>query len=188
MNRARTRARETCACACALSTLLLLSPARANPLDAFGFGARAPAMGSAYLAVADDAAAGYYNPAGLARGADLRLDAGYQAAVPALRLNGVQQPVEPTRGLAAGLVVPGNLLGLRLAFGVTLFLPDQDLTRLRVLPYDQPRFVLYDNATQRFYLAANLAIHVYRGLYLGGGLTFMSHTSGLVSLKGTIAL
>ena len=33
--------------------------ARANPLDAFGWGARAPALGSAYAAIADDSAAGF---------------------------------------------------------------------------------------------------------------------------------
>lgn len=168
--------------------LCLSGPARANPLDAYGFGARAPALGSAYAAVADDAAAGYYNPAGLARGNDLRIDIGYQAAVPQARLSGSVQPIEPTRGLSLGLVAPGNLLGLHLAFGITLFLPDQHLTRLRVLRYEQPRLQLYDNRTQRVYMAANLAIRLFGRLYLGGGLAFMSHTKGDVYLRGYVTL
>lgn len=157
-------------------------------MDAFGFGARAPALGSAYAALADDAAAGYYNPAGLARGTDLRIDIGYQAALPRLSFSDVTQPIEATRGLALGLVAPGNLLGLRLAFGLTLFLPDQHLTRLRVLRYEQPRLQLYDNRTQRFFMAANLAVRIWRGLYVGGGLTFMSRTRGDVSLRGYVTL
>ena len=47
---------------------------------------------------------------------------------------------------------------------------------------------MYDSRTQRFYLAANLAVRIYRGLYLGGGLAFMSRSSGTVELRGDIAL
>ena len=36
-----------------------------------------------------------------------------------------------------------------------------------VLSFDQPRLHMYDNRTQRLYMAANLAIHIYRGLYVG---------------------
>lgn len=162
--------------------------ARANPLDAFGLGARAPALGSAYSAVADDSAANYYNPAGLARGTDLRIDLGYQAAVPRLSVSGAPQPLMETRGLTAGVVLPGQIFGVRFAFGVSLFLPDQHVTRIRVLSFDQPRLHMYDNRTQRIFLAANLAVHIYRGLYIGGGLTFMSRSSGTVRLRGTIGL
>lgn len=165
-------------------------PARANPHDAFGYGPRATALGSAYAAVADDVAAGYYNPAGLARSADLRIDIGYQAALPFVSLNGVTGATEQpqTRGLLAGIVVPGQVLGVRLAFGVTLYMPDQYVTRIRVLRYDQPRLQMYDNRTQRFYMAANLAVRVLPGLYLGGGLSFMSRTLGTATLRGTITL
>ncbi len=165
-----------------------LGPARANPIDAFGFGARAPALGSAYSAVADDSAAGYYNPAGLARSRDMRIDLGYQAALPQLRFSGAVQPVEATRGMAAGLVVPGDLFGVHLAFGLTLFLPDQHVTRLRTLRYEQPRLQLYDNRTQRLFLAANLAVRIVKGLYVGAGLTFMSRTSGDVSFQGNVTV
>lgn len=172
----------------ALLLCLAARPALANGLDAFGFGARATALGSAYAAVGDDATMGYYNPAALARSQDLHIDVGYQAAVPRLAFSGVQQPIEATRGLVAGLSAPGRLGPVRFAFGVALFLPDQHVTRLRVLRFDQPRLQLYDNRTQRFFMAANLAVHIYRGLYLGGGLTFMSRTSGAVSLKGNVTI
>ncbi len=162
--------------------------AAANPLDSFGWGARAPALGSAYAAIADDSAAGYYNPAGLARGSDLRIDVGYQAARPLIDVSGQRQNVKDARGLAAGIVLPGQILGVRFAFGATLFLPDQYVTRVHVLSYDAPRLQMYDNRTQRFFLAANLAVRIYRGLYIGGGLAFLSRSAGTVQLRGQIAL
>ena len=162
--------------------------ARANPADSYGLGARAPAMGSAYAAVADDTAAGYYNPAGLARSTDLRIDLGYQLARPVLNVSGQPQDLMDSRGLTVGILLPGRLLGLRFAFGVTLFLPDQQATRIRVLSFDRPRLQLYENRAQRMFFAANLALHIYRGLYIGGGLTFMSRSKGVVYLRGRVAL
>jgi len=161
---------------------------RANPIDAFGLGARAPALGSAYAAVADDTAAGYYNPAGLAQSGDLRIDIGYQLARPRLAVSGVSQNLVDSRGITAGVVLPGEILGVRFAFGATLFLPDQQATRIRVLSFDRPRLQLYDNRGQRLYMAANLSIRIFRGLYLGGGLTFMSRSQGKVYLRGRVAL
>ncbi len=162
--------------------------ARANPIDAFGIGARAPALGSAYAAIADDSSAGYYNPAGLAQSGDVHIDIGYQFARPQIAVSGVDQALMDTRGMNAGIILPGELFGVRFAFGATLFLPDQEATRIRVQSFDQPRLQLYENRGQRLYMAANLALHIWRGLYIGGGLTFMSRSQGTVSLRGTISL
>lgn len=173
---------------CGLGLLAATTSAQANPLDAFGLGARAPALGSAYAAVADDSAAGYYNPAGLARSGELHIDLGYQAARPALSVSGQRQQLLDTRGLTAGIVLPGRVLGVQMAFGLSLFLPDQHITRIHVLSHDLPRLHMYDNRTQRFFLAANLAVRLWRGLYVGGGLSFLSRSSGTVQLKGQIGL
>ena len=172
-----------------VATAVGRSPAaHANPVDAFGFGARAQALGSAYSAVADDSAANYYNPAGLARAQGLKIDIGYQIARPLMEVSGQRQPLLDARGLTAGVVLPGSIAGVRFAFGVALLLPDQHVTRIRVLSFDQPRLHMYDNRLQRLYLAANLAVHIYRGLYLGGGLAFMSRSSGTVYLRGRVGI
>ena len=47
---------------------------------------------------------------------------------------------------------------------------------------------MFDNRPQRLYLAANLAIQIVPGLYVGGGLTFMSQTAGQLFLKGSVAV
>jgi long-chain fatty acid transport protein len=168
--------------------IALAGAARANPADVFGFGSRAAAMGGAATALTDDAAANYYNPAGLVRQKDLRIDLGYMGAVPSLKLNGRDSGVDATHGFAVGVSAPGALGPVRIAFGAALFLPDDRLTRVRALSFVQPRWVYYDNRTQRILLAANLAVQIVPGLYLGGGLSFMSRTQGTVALKGRLAL
>jgi len=180
-------ARTILLCICIMSGLFP-SPARANPADAFGFGSRAAALGGAATAIADDASANYYNPAGLVRGRDLRIDLGYQAALPYLYMNGRNSQVDPTHGFSVGIAAPGAIGPIRVAFGAALFLPDDRLTRVRSLAFAQPRWVYYDNRTQRIFLAANLALQIVRGLYVGGGLAFMSRTQGTVALQGNIAV
>jgi long-chain fatty acid transport protein len=176
------------AIALALAVCAASGAARANPADAFGLGSRGIGMGGAQTAAVDDTSANYYNPAALARSRDLRIDLGYRYAQPLLNLNGRDVGINPTRGLSAGILVPGALGPVRFAFGAVVWLPDQWMTRQRWLPYGQPRFVYYDNRTQRFLLSANLAVRLAPGLYIGAGLTFMSRTAGTVNLQGTVAL
>jgi long-chain fatty acid transport protein len=171
-----------------LICLCVPRPARANPVDALGFGSRGIALGGAYTALADDASANYYNPGGLVRGRDLRIDIGYRYAQPLLRMNGRDVGVDAARGWEVGLVAPAAIGPFRFAFGAAIWLPDQRITRVRSLPYDQPRFVLFDNRLQRTYLATNLAVQIVPGLYVGAGLTFMSHTAGQLFLKGSVAV
>src|SRR5262245_65010819 len=164
------------------------APARANPMDAFGYGSRATAMGGAATAASEDSSANYYNPAGLVHGRDLRIDVGYRYAQPLLRMNGRDVGVDASRGFLLGLVAPGAIGPFRFALGASLWLPDQRLTRVRSLPFAQPRFVLFDNRPQPLYFAANLAIQIVPRLYIGGGLTFMSRTAGQLFLKGDLAI
>jgi long-chain fatty acid transport protein len=173
----------------ALAVALLLAPAlaRANPVDAFGFGSRASAMGGAATADSEDSSANYYNPAGLVRGRSLRIDIGYHYALPRLTLNDADAAVDSSRGFTIGLVAPGAIGPFRFAFGAAVALPDQRLFRARSLAYQTPRFVYYDNRMQRVYLAANLAVQIVPGLYIGGGVTFLSRTQGDVNLAGNVA-
>jgi long-chain fatty acid transport protein len=173
----------------ALAIVLLFgATARANPIDAFGFGARGGGMANAGAAVSDDASANYYNPAGLVHGRETRIDIGYRVSQPFLKMNGRDVGVDASRGFAVGIAAPGHISKFRFAFGVGLFLPDQRVTRVRSLPYEQPRFVYYDNRIQRIFLTANLALQIIPGLYVGAGITFMSRTQGTVNLRGIVAV
>lgn len=171
-----------------LAAALALAPgvAAANPADLFGFGARGQAMGGAQVAGANDTSAAYYNPALLARSSDIRIDIGYQLALPRLTVDGNDLGVDPSRGLAVGLAVPGRLLGAELAVGAGLFLPDQHITRTRTLASSAPRFALYDNRPQRLLLSADLAVALPRGVSVGAGIAYMSSTQGTVALDGIV--
>ena len=171
-----------------IAMLMCATVARANPVDIYGLGSRGVAMGGAMTAATDDTAANYYNPAALVRGDELRIDLGYRYAQPKLALNGRDNGVEASRGTAIGLVAPAHIGPFRFAFGVSLWLPDQHATRVRSLAYQTPRFPLYENPTQHLVLQANLAIQIIPGLYIGGGLTYMSRTEGQVYLEGSIAV
>lgn len=177
--------------AAALAALVAVagSPAAANPVDAFGLGARPIALGGAYGALADDFTANYYNPAGLATGDDLRLELGYLFVSPSLELNGRDLDVDRAQGIQGGVVLPGRLFGHRVGLSLALYLPDARLTRLRALPERQPRFTLYDNRPQRIVLTTSLAAELLPDLlYVGLGLTYLSDTGGRLDVTGHVDL
>lgn len=168
--------------------LLAAGPAAANPLDVFGFGPKAAALASACTAWCTDASSNYYNPAALAAVDRIELTLGYSGASPLLELNGRQQPVDASRGVIGGVVVPGTVLGLRFAFGAGVHLPDERLTRVRALPPGRPRFALFDNKPQRLFVTSNLALEPVPGLQVGGGLTYMAETVGTVAMTGEVTV
>lgn len=164
------------------------STASANPLDAFGFGARAVGMGGAATAVSTDVAANYYNPAGLAAGDGLRLDLGYAFVRPEMRIAGGDQNVDDSRGFQGGVALPGEVLGRRVGFSLGLHLPDERVSRIRALPQRQPRWVLWDNRPQRVVISSSLALEVIDGLFIGGGLTYLANTGGTLDITGDVGL
>lgn len=164
----------------------LAGTAQANPADVIGLGARAISMGGAQVATVEDSTAGYYNPALLASFDDIRIDVGYQMAVPRVGANGETFAVDRSAGLSTGIAVPGKLLGKRLAIGATLFLPDQQITRSRTLPAERPRFLAYDNRPQRLLMAATAAVELVPGLQVGAGVAYMASTNGTVELEGLV--
>lgn len=168
------------------AVLVATTPAHANPIDSFGLGARPAGMGGAASAVATDFSANYYNPAGLARGRQLRISLGYLWAEPQLSMNGRDNDVDPAHGVVFGAAAPGRAFGIPFAFGIGLYLPDDRVSRVRSLTQRTPRWELYDNRTQRLFLAANVAVEPLPGLSLGGGLAFMSATRGTLDVRGFV--
>lgn len=167
---------------------LVTTPALANPLDEFGFGARSISLGGAATAAADDFSANYYNPAAVAEGDWLRLEFGYTSQRPSLAINGEDQEVDASEGFQGGLVVPGDVLNRRVGASVGIHLPDARVTRLRALPERQPRWVVYDNRPQRLVITASLAMEVVEDLYVGAGLTFLANTQGTVDIRGDVGV
>lgn len=160
--------------------------ARGNRVDAFGFGARAPAMGGAQTATGKDGAVNYYNPALLTTFEHIQLDIGYQTAVPKLDVNGLDLGVDSSRGFAVSLASPGKIGPVELAASGSLFLPDQHALRARALAAGTPRFAMYDNRPQRLFLAANLAFKLGSRLAIGGGVAYVARTEAAVALEGRL--
>lgn len=179
--------------AVAAATLLVAAfpavrQARGNPLDLTGFGPRASALAGACTAACTDVAANYHNPGALAAVRQVELALGYARATFDLRLDGRREPVDDSRGLQGGIVMPVSPAGVPVAFGLGLFLPDQRLTRVRALPPTKPRFALFDDKPQRLFVTANLAAEVAPGWEVGAGLTYMAATRGDVVLTGTVVV
>lgn len=169
-----------------VATLSFAPSARANPPDSFGLGARSTALGGAVTADVEDFSAGYYNPAGLARSGRLRIEFGYFLAHPELRLGGHDNEVDDIRGVVGGFVIPAEIAGTTFAFGLTLHLPDERISRTRSLPLTQARWELYDNRPHRVFLGVNLAWRPFDWLAIGGGIAFMSTSVTTLEVVGEI--
>lgn len=165
-----------------------VGPARANPADAYGFGARSSGLAGAVGADVSDFSANYANPAGLARARGLELSVGVLRADPELTLDGRDSRVDAAQGVVAGIVAPGRIAGVPFAFGLAAHVPDQRLSRARTLEESEPRWILYDNRPQFLYLSANLAVAPVRWLAVGGGIGFMAATEGSFHVTGTAVL
>ena len=183
MPRARTQSLAT---AMLIACLAFSARASAQPMDTYGMGSRSIAMGGAVTADVEDFSANYYNPAGLVRGTAMRISLGWYGAVHDLRVDGVSSNVDPLHGAVMGLVVPGRIGDFRFAFGLTVHLPDDAVSRTRSLPHAQPRWELYDNRGHRTYLAAHLAIRPFDWLLIGGGISFLSQSANTLTIRGDL--
>ncbi len=166
--------------------VLVAARASAQPMDTYGVGSRSIAMGGAVSADVSDFSANYYNPAGLARGEQLRISVGWFGAIHDLRVNDISSNVDPLHGAVMGLVVPGRLGDFRFAFGLIVNLPDDAVSRTRSLPHAQPRWELYDNRGHRTYLATHLAIRPFDWLLIGGGISFLSLSNNTLLIRGDL--
>ena len=143
--------------------LSMASPAAAQNFEVLG--TRAQGMGGAFVAVADDASATYWNPAGLAMGAYVSLLLDYSTAT--------AEPDNPARaGSRSGSTVAFALpaLGLsyyRLRMTTLTALPgDEDHVRLQTLITHHTGATLVQSLTDR--IAVGTTLKLVRGIAATG--------------------
>jgi long-chain fatty acid transport protein len=156
----------------------LCGRAGADAFDTFGFGARAAAMAGAATAVARGAAAAHGNPAGIVLGDFAEVTLGWGYGRMALSLNGRPADTLDVHGLDLGVALPFRLFDVPWAFGVALYLPDQFVARLQLIPATEPHFVLLDNDQQRLVAEPAISVRPLPWLAIGVGLSLFTDVTG----------
>jgi long-chain fatty acid transport protein len=170
----------------ALATLLVSARGLSSPGGQRGLGARTGALLAANVADHDDAAAVLHNPSGLVRAAGTTLSLGYDRQRSSLEVDGATAGLSTIQTFEVGMVVPGSLVDLPVAFGLALALPDGRLSRLRQVEPTAPYFPLDDAGPRLVDLGVAFAVRPLRGLELGGGLGYVASLSGGFDVSGTV--
>lgn len=179
------RLARTIAPLAAAGVLTLALPAVASPDVDFGFGSRVQALGGAGVALADEAAAVFHNPSGLVRADHVSLTFGVSSTSYSLETSGSPASLPSVQTIDAGLVVPGAIFTVPVAFGLALALPDGRLSRLREPQPTEPYWAL-DDATPRLVdVGSTFAVRPLSWLMLGGGIGFQASLRGTFRVEGT---
>jgi long-chain fatty acid transport protein len=184
----RALARAKVVCAAAVSAVLASSGvACANPADTFGIGSRSLGLAGAVAADVPDFSANYYNPSALVLTERTQLSFGVQSVAPDLAIDGQASPVRSFRSFVFGLVAPGEVFGVPVAFGVGGQMSGDLLARIHTVASDEQRWVLLQDRPEQIFLAANVALRPARFVALSMGLGFLASTRAKLQLEGTAA-
>lgn len=160
-------------------------PVLASPELDFGFGARSQALAGAGTATADDAAAVFQNPSGLVRARSVGVSFGYASTDYALELNGEAAALPTVNSIEAGVVVPGFIRKLPVAFGFALALPNGKLSRLREAEPTMPYWPLDDASPRLVDVGTGFAARPFESLVIGAGVGFVASLRGTFHVHGT---
>jgi hypothetical protein len=164
----------------AVAVALALAPAlaHANAPDSFGFGPRIAGLAGAGTAAARGQEAAFHNPAGVADSDDIELGLAYSYAAMALELDGRAAGVTTPRGTSLGLALPARLGPVTAAFGLAVYLPDQFIARIQLVPASEPHFALLDNNLQHVVVQPVVALRFGHTLSIGVGASILADAGG----------
>jgi long-subunit fatty acid transport protein len=168
------------ALAAALFAPALFAPAlaHANALDTFGFGPRIAGLAGAGTAEARGQAAAFHNPAGVALSDDIEVALAYSYAGMALRIDGRDANVTTPRGTSIGVGIPAHLGPITAAFGLAVYLPDQFIARIQLVPATEPHFALLDNNLQHVVAQPVVALRFGHAFSVGAGASILADAGG----------
>jgi long-chain fatty acid transport protein len=168
----------------AIVILVALAPGRAaaSPVELFGFGSAHGAQAGTGVATADDFAAVYYNPAGLAAGTGKQASIGFLGALSNLQVEGRRQPFEDPLGIVVGIAAPaplGGPLAGRLRVGAGLYLLPGTIGQIVAHYPDEPFYPYYDRR-QRIVILPGAGVKIVDGLWVGGAINFLAGMQGSI--------
>ncbi len=165
--------------------LSVTAPLGATPVDALGFGARAKGLGGAVAADARDYSANYYNPSSLAFIDSFQIGLGYTHTDLDLSHDGQPSKLPAARAWVVGLVAPGTIAGVPVAFGLGASLPVGHLSKNRTIREGDPYWVFYEGRLQLLYTSVNIAVRPLPWWSLGLGTATLTTTKGGFEVRGT---
>ncbi len=122
----------------------------ANPLEVFGLGTRDISLAGADLGTATDYSAGFANPAGAGLTDTVQFGFGYQYFHPSMKLNNQDMGLGDVSGFSMGIIYPIDFGGgFKSGTGISLYVPEQRVVRIRMLPPYTPRSLQFDNRVHR---------------------------------------
>jgi long-subunit fatty acid transport protein len=161
-----------------LIALLAPATAAAEPLDTFGFGARATGMAGATTADTRGAAAAHANPAAVAHAPHPEVTIGWGYGRLDLELDGRGAGLLDPHGADIGLAIPLTTAGVRHGFGLALYLPDQFIARIQLIPATEPHFVFLDNDPHRVVVEPVYSVQLAPWLSVGAGVSLLADAAG----------
>jgi long-subunit fatty acid transport protein len=165
-----------------LSTLVRRSSA--SPSARAGFGSRSQALAGAEVADARGASGVFENPAALVQTPDTELALGTSFTSYDFTVDGTTSDLPAVPTFDFGLVVPGSVLTIPIAFGLALSLPDGRFSKLHNADPTVPYYPLDDSGPRLFDLGMALALRPTSWLAVGGGVGFLAAAQGGFRVTG----
>jgi long-subunit fatty acid transport protein len=165
-----------------LLLLGILSPSVgwANAFDQFGFEPRDLAMGGTQTVTGDGHVAAYFNPAMLAMQKEVSVGVGLMYAKPVMDVHTLALNDAPNLhlagappdfdGLTLGVLFPlGGKIGNRVALGLGLYIPTNNILRAEAIDPKLPSWYDYQSSPDRIVVALSAGVRILDWLYVGGG-------------------
>ena len=195
-SRRRPNVRRALALALAALAALCAQPAGANPYELFGFTPRSIGLASANVALGDDLAGSFYNPAGMLGHTKSEFGLGIDYTRMMLHIDRTSggSPVRdgytddaPRVELAIIFPLGGAILKDRVVIGLNLGHPVGALIRVQTLDQSRPQFYMYQSKPQRFATSGSIGIKIINGLSIGIGAQVIAEQIGKVNFQIDLA-
>lgn len=158
-------------------------PAAANPLEVLGLTSRHAGQANAGVASADDAAALYYDPAGLVIAPGMELAIGTIGASSHLAVGDRRSTLTHPIGVQLAMRAPLPLGGAwrdRIVVGLALHLLPHDVLRVEAPAPEEPAYTYYGDRMSRVVVLPGIAVRVTDRLALGVAVDVLAGLTGSI--------